>query len=66
MKEKIPSFHFIYRPTFSDMWLQSNEGLISITHAPVLSNLKGHTHSVPLSLSDWSPGDGCRRAISWC
>ena len=40
MKEKIPSFNLIYRLTCSNIWLQNNEGKLSITHAPVLSNLK--------------------------
>ena len=39
MIEKIPSFHLIYRSTFSVIWLPSNEGITSITPAPVLSNL---------------------------
>ena len=40
MKEKIPSFNLIYRPTCCDIRLQSNEGKPSKTRAPVLSNLK--------------------------
>ena len=43
MKEKNPSFNLIYRSTCSDIRLQSNEGKTSMTHAPVLSNLKGLT-----------------------
>ena len=39
-KEKISSFNLIYRSAFSDILLQSNQGYSSITHAPVLSNLK--------------------------
>ena len=41
IKDKIPSFNLIYGLTCSDIRLQSNEGKISMTHAPVLSNLKG-------------------------
>ena len=40
MKGKIRSFNLMCRSTCSDTWLQSNEGKTSITHAPVLSNLK--------------------------
>ena len=40
MIEKNISFHLIYWLTFPVIWLLSYEGKTSITHAPVLSNLK--------------------------
>ena len=39
MIERILSFFFIYRSTFSDILLQSNQGLTKNSHPPVLSNL---------------------------
>ena len=64
--------HYNWRQFRSNMYIpvsHTNGGSIKNTIGVIMNRLvgmglKGHTHRVPPSPSDWSPGDGRRRATS--